>query len=54
MFSCGAIAVAYCDKEQTLAAGIITTITGLALMGTALWEGIVLAERERQDRRGDR
>ena len=54
IFSCGAIAVAYCDKEQSLAVGVIVTITGLALMATALWEGIVLSGRERQDRRGDR
>lgn len=54
IFSCGAIGVAYCDQEQSLAVGVIVTITGLALMGTALWEGIVLSERERQNRRGDR
>ena len=52
--SVGAIFVACCDDDHSLAAGVIVTITGLALMGTALWEGIMLSERERQDRRGDR
>lgn len=52
--SVGAICVAYCDDDHSLAAGVIVTITGLALMGTALWEGIVLSERDRQNQRGDR
>ena len=52
--SVGAICVAYCDDAHSLAAGVIVTITGLALMGTALWEAIVLSERDRQNQRGDR
>lgn len=52
--SIGAVVVAYCDDDHSLAAGVIVTITGLALMGTSLWEAITLFDRERQDRRGDR
>lgn len=51
IFSLGAIGLAYCKEEQTLAVGVIVTLTGLGLMATALWQGIALAERER-DRGG--
>lgn len=48
VFSLGAIGLAYCDEEQTLAVGVIVTLTGLGLMATALWQGIALAESERE------
>ncbi len=50
IFSLGAIGLAYCKEEQTLAVGVIVTLTGLGLMGISLWEAIALSDEERRGR----
>lgn len=50
VFSLGALATAYCDAEQTLAVGIITTLCGVGLMGISIWEAVKLSDEERRGR----
>ncbi len=50
VFSLGALATAYCDVEQTLAVGIITTLCGVGLMGISIWEAVKLSDEERRGR----
>lgn len=50
IFSIGALLIAYCDADQTLAVAIITTLCGLGLMGISLWEAIALSDEERRGR----
>ncbi len=50
IFSIGVLGITFCEADQTLAVGILTTLCGLGLMGISIWEAVKLSDEERRGR----